>query len=1108
MENDNLIARLHHFAATRPDHTALTFLVDGDTETRTLTFAGLEQAARRVAALLLARAPQARRALLLHPPGPEFIAALCGCWLVGITPVPSYPPSHRLGSKASTRFARLAADVDAQLALTDAASFARVWQAASAGGVSGLQWLATDDPADAIAPLPDLNDLPRLDAPALIQYTSGSTGAPRGVCLSHANLSANLRAIAKRYELTADSRIVSWLPPYHDMGLIGCILPVLACGVHLIQMEPRHFLQRPLRWLEAISRYRGTSSASPNFAYELCAEHAAKADLSGLDLSSWRTACCGAETVRASSLRDFARQLQGCGFSPRSFKPSYGLAEATLLVTSKEPDDDISLHSLPDAEGRATERVSCGPAADGIRLAIVDPRTQQRCPEDTPGEIWIAGPSVSAGYWHQDEANRELFGQPLPDDAGPWLRSGDLGYLHGGELFVTGRLKDLIIVRGRNLYPSDLEGLATSSHPALESSGAAAFGADTGSGEALVIACELRRDYSAPPEPAMLQRAIQAALTSGLDTRADAIVLLPPGSLPRTTSGKIRRSAARNIWLKGGWDTVVPTATARPAQPLSAAEQTLLRCLGLIAGIDAAQINPDWTLGELGIDSLKRVELALVLEHELGRTLDVECLTPQLSLRELARLSETAARPVAEAATDADGELPLSPAQRAFLEAGVANPRDFIEIVYLRTPPGLDPAALRLALEWIAARHDAFRLRFHPQPGTDGPKWRQTLDPKGHGIGFERIDATTLPVSALYDTLQARVRQTVDLTHGPLAHAVWLDRGERTTGVLGLAFHHLIIDAVSLAIFVTTLQQVHARLLQGERLEPARRSDGLAAWLQARHAQADSPARQAEIGFWESVCGAKPAAEAAPVAPKRLETCSGVSLSAPDNRRFLERFPDSEARHDALLAAFAAAWARVMQDEAPLIQLEHHGRQRVDGVSPGTAIGWFITHYPVRIRVDTIDPLALYDSVRQTVAAVPDKGAGYALLRHAARAPETRERIGRLRQADLSMDYRGAIDEGYRRDSVMPMIGNNRIASAWEEARIRTGTLPSLGMSASISAGQLGWGLFYDPDRFSAAQVTAMGREIEQFVHALLDSGVEEKNAHPTTAADEPVQPR
>lgn len=197
-----------------------------------------------------------------------------------------------------------------------------------------------------------------------------------------------------------------------------------------------------------------------------------------------------------------------------------------------------------------------------------------------------------------------------------------------------------------------------------------------------------------------------------------------------------------------------------------------------------------------------------------------------------------------------------------------------------------------------------------------------------------------------------------------------------------------------------------------------------------------------------------------------------------------------------------------MQEEAPLIQLEHHGRQRVDGVSPGTAIGWFITHYPVRIRVDTTDPLALYDSVRQTVAAVPDKGAGYALLCHAARAPETRERIGRLRQADLSMDYRGAIDEGYRRDSVMPMIGNNRIASAWEEARIRTGTLPSLGMSASISAGQLGWGLFYDPDRFSAAQVTAMGREIEQFVHALLDSGIEEKHVHPTTAAGVPVQPR
>lgn len=1055
-----LLAGVRRLAAETPDRIALTFLDDDSGAPRTLSFGQLDSESRRIARRMLRHCPGAQRALLLHRPGPEFVTALCACWVAGITPVPTYPPTYRLGSRASERFARLVADADAQLALVDSASLARVWQAGH--GAASLRWLATDDidPDDAAGAQSAGGA-----GPALIQYTSGSTGTPRGVCLSHANLEANLATIAERFGITPGSCVVSWLPPYHDMGLIGGILPMLAFGTHLVLMAPASFIARPQRWLEAISRYRAQFSGGPNFAYALCAQKLSASDLAGLDLSSWRVAFCGAETVRAASLQRFVALTAGAGFSADALMPCYGLAESTLLVSARLPGTGVATHT-------AQERVSCGPPGAGVSVAIVDEHGQ-RCPGGAVGEIWIAGAQVAGGYWRQDELNARVFGQALAGTPGAWLRSGDTGYLHEGELYVTGRIKDLIILRGRNCYPADIEQLAGASHPALDPLAVAAFSDDGAHGERLVLACELRRERRRADQQ-QVARAIQAALTQALEVRADEIVLLLPGALPRTTSGKISRSGARAAWRSG--ELALAPATAAPAR--AAGQAALLDCATRLAGLDPGQVDIDWTLGELGIDSLKRVELAITLEQELGRTISLEQLQPDLPLHALQRLLDEA--PAAQgkaddAATQVAAYAP-SPVQLRLLTARVADLNDFVEIVYLRVPAALDRTALGAALQWLAQRHPALRLRFE-RAGSHG--WNAR--PDGAGIGFERLDMAAVPAGARgwQDAVLQQLGAAIDVELGRLAHAVWLDRGPGETGVLALALHHLAIDAVSVAILLRGLQHAYGQACRGTLAPPA--SDGFLDWLGERHARAASPGwAQRELQFWRAICGTAtpPAAQPWPLA---FEHTAQQRLPPLANRRFLERFADGPARHDALLAAFCHAWCGASGEASALVLLNHHGRT---GAS-AAAVGWLVDFYPVRVDADPSSPQRQLAAARKAHAAVAPRAADYALLRHGATAIGTGAE--QLAQPLLALEFRGAVDNGFRRDGVFTYLGGAHLPGAWNEARARSGSFPVLELNASLGDGTLAWRLCYLPHALQRDLADAIGAAVERFLERLLE---------------------
>ncbi|HEV7785623.1 MAG TPA: fatty acyl-AMP ligase, partial [Thermoanaerobaculia bacterium] len=448
-------------AEERPNQAAFTFLTDGETEAGRLTYAELDFRARAVAAALREAVPPGERALLLYPPGLDFIVAFFGCLYAGVVAVPAYPP--RPNDRSQARLRAIARDAEPRVALSTSATLSGLaGLAAMAPELAAVRWMATDALASGVSDR-QLSE-PSPESIAFLQYTSGSTAEPKGVEVTHANLLHNERMIGAAFEQDESSVVVGWLPLYHDMGLIGTVLQPLHAGGRCVLMSPLAFLQRPMRWLEVISRYRGTTSGGPNFAYELCVRKATPEALAGLDLTSWRVAFNGAEPVRAETLERFAGTFAPCGFRPEAFYPCYGLAEATLFVAGGVPGrrpriaeveaaalERNEVVSIAGSDRGARRLVSSGRPWMGQRIVVADPETGAACPPGRVGEIWIAGSSVARGYWRNPEATTHDFGAHLagPGSDGPFLRTGDLGFVADGELYVTGRLKDLIILRGR-----------------------------------------------------------------------------------------------------------------------------------------------------------------------------------------------------------------------------------------------------------------------------------------------------------------------------------------------------------------------------------------------------------------------------------------------------------------------------------------------------------------------------------------------------------------------------------------------------------------------------------------------------------------------------------
>lgn len=570
-----LVELLRFRAENQPDRCAYTFLEDGESVTGSLTYSELDRKARRVAAFLQAQGAANERALLLFPPGLEFIAAYFGCLYAGTIAVPAFPPRR---NRPIPRILSIAQDSGARFALTTREVYADIEKRLEHAPIlAGLRWQTTDTLDDSLA---TAWRFPSIESHSLafLQYTSGSTASPKGVMVSHANLLHNLDYLYRMEANTPECVAGTWLPPFHDMGLIEGLLQPLFGGFPCYFMPPMAFLQRPIRWLRLITRYRITNSGAPNFAYDLCVQKIPPEQREGLDLRSWTFAFNGAEPIRKTTLDQFAKAFAPYGFRHEFFCPGYGLAEATLAVALNGRQKsakfmavmagELEQHRIievdaDDESGRQLVASGCFDP-EFMEVAIIHPETRRTCRPGEVGEIWVRSPSVAQGYWNRPEETAETFRAVRADTGeGPYLRTGDLGFIDDGHLFITGRLKDLIIIAGRNFYPQDIELVAEQSHPGVRANCSAAFSHDENGIERLIVVCELEREAMRKVEPREIEAAIRQAVASEHDVRVHRVYLLRPGSIPKTTSGKIQRRLCRKLLLEGELPAVYPARESR-----------------------------------------------------------------------------------------------------------------------------------------------------------------------------------------------------------------------------------------------------------------------------------------------------------------------------------------------------------------------------------------------------------------------------------------------------------------------------------------------------------------------------------------------------------------
>ncbi len=675
-----LVDVIRYWVKHIPNDVALYFTDGDEGSEEKLTYAELDLRARAVAAEIQRFAEPGDRGILMFPPGLEFVVGFFGCLYAGCIAVPAFPPRR---NKRGSRIAGIAADCQATFILSVDNSRQLIESEEEQLRVGKMQLITTDstDKQQASQFNPVAIDPSHL---AVLQYTSGSTGRPKGVMLSHANLIRNAELITVAFGHHRQVKGASWLPAYHDMGLIGGILNPLYLGRSTVLMSPMSFLQKPVRWLRMISNYRVTTTGGPNFAYQLCVDKVTDEEMQGLDLSSWEVAFNGAEPVRASTLAQFSEKFGCVGFTHKAHFPCYGMAETTLIVTggparelpvvetfdSRQLDARVVASATEDSD-HVRQLVGCGTVLPGETICIVDLDTYQDLPEGRIGEIWVQSPSVGLGYWEKAEETQSTFGGRLSDGRGPFLRTGDLGFFDKGQLFIAGRVKDLIIVRGVNRYPQDIEQTVEECHESIPSCAAAAFADSTTGREKLIIAVEVQRSLEDDWEPVI--HTIRRSVTQVHELPPDAVYLVRFGSLPKTSSGKIQRHACLRDYLDGNlkivakWESwqeglyeqapmiaaavfdgsggsgrYTPKIGKKSKDPNPQIVELVKKAIKTVAQERAKSLELDTNIVlDLGLDSLERLQISHMLESAFGGRFPEEVLQEIETVREVAEALET-----------------------------------------------------------------------------------------------------------------------------------------------------------------------------------------------------------------------------------------------------------------------------------------------------------------------------------------------------------------------------------------------------------------------------------------------------------------------------------
>jgi amino acid adenylation domain-containing protein len=981
----NLVDLLQRRVQQRPLQNAYTFLIDGEAEEITLTYEQVDRRARAIAARLQPLQATGERVLLLYPPGLDYVTAFWGCLYAGATAVPAYPPRQ---NRSLLRLQAIAADAESTLALTTSSLLSKVDALTSqCPELKKLRWLATETIPDEMARQWQSPSLATDDL-AFLQYTSGSTSVPKGVMVTHGNLLSNEQMIQEAFSQTEQSVIVGWLPLYHDMGLIGNVLQPIYVGAKCVLMSPVSFLQNPFRWLAAISRYRATTSGGPNFAYDLCVRKIGTEQRELLDLSSWEVAFNGAEPVREASMTAFAAAFAPCGFRMSAFRPCYGLAEATLLVSSQTRTQASPLAKFVEAEAlqnnlaiewtgdQKTHRslVSCGQPPSGQQLYVFHPETLTACLPGEVGEICVSGPNVAGGYWNRPEETALTFKSNLSQE--PLLRTGDLGVLLDGNLFVTGRLKDLIIIRGQNHYPQDIERTVEQSHPSLRLGSGAAFTVEADGEERLVVAQEL--SVRTQVNGAEIIQSIRDAIAEEHELQVHAVVLLKTGSIPKTSSGKIQRNACREKFVSKTFDPVaewemvarseIEDETELDIRSVESVEAWLRVAVGAKVGIPASAIEVNRPISSYALDSLGAIELTHEIEATLGVSLPMVSLLQSVSIAEIAAQTQRAASSSRAETfalrTHASAVYPLSRGQQAlwFLYQLAPDSAAYNIPTVVRIVSPLNVSALQRAFQLLLDRHASLRSTFSTH---DDEPLRSILDPAE--ISFQEHDASDLSEATLESQLVEEAGRPFDLERGPLLR-VHLFARSRNDHVLLLVVHHIVADFWSLSVLTSELGILYTAEVEGTSAHLPANSFEYSDYVQRQEEMLGGPEGEKLWSYWQAQLAGELPVLNVPADHSRppIQTYKGSSQSFQLSERVTRGLKDVSRSHGTtlymvLLAAFKTLLYRYTGQEDILIGSPTSGRNQKELAG---LVGYFIN--PVVLRANFSSDVVFTSFLEQT----------------------------------------------------------------------------------------------------------------------------------------------
>lgn len=975
---ESLAELLELRAGEDPDRPLFTFLADDGSTEGVRTTGELSARARAGAVRIRESCAPGDRILLVAPPGLDYIDAFFACVAAGVYAVPAYPPDPLRLSRTVPRLAAIVRDARPSAILTTALlrSLAEPVREL-APELSDIAWIAIDEVDPQLAEAYVRPVLSR-DDPAYLQYTSGSTADPRGVIVTNDNVLRHVAEIVQVTRRSPRSKIVSWMPPYHDFGLLGSIvLPLIgrACSV---LMSPLAFLRSPAVWLRALSEHGGTTTQAATFALELCLrkvdpDACGDVDLSGVDMIG-----IGGEPIRLESVRRFEDAFACRGLRRGTFAPGWGLAEATLVLTGRAPGPLLvrNLRASALRRGRTVEVsarsadsleiAGCGPPFPSNEVLAVDPETRMPCPPGVVGELWGAGPGICPGYWERPDDSRETFGNRLADGRGPYLRTGDLGFLDGGEVFVTGRLKDVIIIRGQNHYPQDIERSAEQAHPAIRPGCVAAFAVDVGGAERLFLAAEVRPDERL--DTTAVADGVRAAVARDHEVQVYSVVLLPPGGLPKTSSGKVQRQPCRRQLLDGTLEVLARVDPAREeggsgvGRPAAADDPEDAVLDWLVARFaEALELRPqaialDSPIVALGIDSLAALSLVQAVEDRFACTVPVSSFFEEMTLRDLAGLVGSAHRTGERAWTGlipahGDPEYRLSHGQRGlwFLTrlAPTSSAYNLAHAARIRGP--LDVAALERAFRGVLERHEALRCTFHAGPDGE-PLQRVAARVEGFFTRRSLAGAGDAEVAAVVD---ASAAEPFDLEARPPFRVVLLERSA-DEHVLVVVTHHLVADFWSLVVVNRELERLFVAECGGAPADlPG------ATWQHRDQVRAEGELLAGPRGarlwsYWEEqLAGELPVLELPADRPRPVvQSFQGAvvrTVLAPDLAARVRRSAAEAATTPfvLLLAAFQCLLHRLSRQAEVIVGSPLSGRKRREWTD---VVGYFANPVPLRAR--------------------------------------------------------------------------------------------------------------------------------------------------------------